>query len=197
MSDYIYSDFRAIRPILHANSPSGKRLTLDYRLQRYMIVLYAALHLSIFEQHYKRDGKNYGLTLYSLERVAKNLVYEFDRTRISGKIYADQEKEGRVRKKNTGIKTFYMLTKKGILFCEECIETFLAMGRIQPSAWEVHTEEYVKKLDHVFAKVLKMSEKEQQRWLKKNPGGSSLGFAQPTKEDEKLDLLLQKIKSLS
>ena len=194
MSDYDYSDFRVISSILHAYSPNGKRVTLDFRLERYMIVLYAALHLPIFEQYKKRDGKNEGFTLYSLEGIANNLGYKFDRTKSSWKIYDNQEKEGKVRKKEIDNKTIYMLTKKGISYCEECVKNFLAMRKIPPSAWEPHTENTRKQRDHDFAKLKSMPEKEAQRWAEKNPGKL---FSQPTKEEHKLDLLLQKIKSLS
>ena len=105
MSDYDYSDFRVISSILHGHSPNGKRVTIDFRLERYMIVLYAALHLPIFEQYKKRDGKNEGFTLYSLEGIANNLGYKFDRTKSSWKIYDNQEKEGKVRKKVIDKKT--------------------------------------------------------------------------------------------
>ena len=100
MSDYDYSDFRVISSILHAYSPNGKRVTLDFRLERYMIVLYASLHFApVFDQQKKTDGKTEGFTLYSLEKIAKQLGYKFDRTRSAGKIYDDQKKKTHGNKK--------------------------------------------------------------------------------------------------
>ena len=187
------ADIKSISSILHGYTPDGKRVAVDFRLERYMIVLYAALD-PVYEQYKKRDGKNEGFTLYSLEQIGKGLGYSFDRTRSAGKIYDDQIKKHRVGKKEIGDKTIYMLTKKGISYCEEHVKTFLAMCKISPSAWEPYTENTRKKFDRAWAKVQKMSEKEQEGWLKKNPG---VLFSQPTKEEHELDLLLQKIKSLS
>ena len=169
-------------------------MTLDFRLERYMIVLYAALHLPIFEQYKKRDGKNEGFTLYSLEGVANNLGYDFDRSKTSKKIYKEQKKERKVGIKEIGNKTIYMLTKKGNSYCEKRIKLLLKAKDSSELAWDTHTEKTRKRFDRAWAKVQKMSEKEQERWLKNNPG---ILFAQPTKEEHKLDLLLQKIKSLS
>ena len=192
MSDSV--DFKSISSILHGYSPNRKRVTLEFRLERYMIVLYAALHLPIFEQHKKRDRKNEGFTLYSLEGIANKLGYRFDRTRSAGKIYDEQIKKHRVGKKEIGDKTIYMLTKKGISYCEKCIKHLLEAKDSSELAWNPHTEKVQKRFERAMDKVLKMSEKEQKKWLDKNPGAL---FAQPTKEEHELDLLLQKIKSLS
>ena len=98
-----------------------------------------------------------------------------------------------VTKKEIGDKTIYMLTKKGILYCKKCVKTFLGMCESPPSAWEPHTVKMRKKFDRAFDKVQKMSEKEQEGWLKRNPG---VLFSQPTEEEHKLGLLLRKIESL-
>jgi hypothetical protein len=196
MSDYV--DFKSISSILHGYSPNGKRVTPDFRLERYMIVLYAALHLPLFTRHKKRDGKNEGFTLYSLEGVANTLGYDFDRSKTSKKIYKEQKKERKVGIKEIGKtkpkKTIYMLTKEGNSYCEKCIKLLLEAKDSSELAWNPHTENVQKILEHALAKVQKMSVKEQERWFKKNPG---VLFRQPTKEEHELDLLLQKIKSLT
>ena len=199
MSGYTISDINSIRPTLNGYTPDGKQLnkSIDHRPPRYMILLYAAANFATFEHHCKGDRGKRGFTLYSLKTISKSLQLDFDRTKSSLKVYDDQEKKDRI-KKRVGKNTTYNLTKKGTLHCEECIKNFLQLCEIPPSAWESHTESASKKLDLLIAKVQKMSEKEQEIWFKKNPG---VLFAQALieeeKEEHKLDLLLQKIKSLS
>ena len=71
-----------------------------------------------------------------------------------------------------------MLTKKGNSYCEKCIKHLLEAKDSSELAWNPHTENVKKKLDRAWAKVQKMPFKEQERWLKNNPG---ILFAQPTK----------------
>ena len=192
MSDSV--DFKSISSILHGYSPNRKRVTLEFRLERYMIVLYAALHHPLFTRYKKRYGENEGFSLYSLAGVADTLGYNFDRSKSSKKIYKEQKEEGNVTIKKIGKKTIYTLTKEGNSYCEKCLKYLLEAKDSSELAWKPHTENVKKKFELAFTKVQKMSFKEQERWLKNNPG---ILFAQPTKEEHELDLLLQKIKSLS
>lgn len=197
MNDYEYADFRMIRDLLEG-SAHGKRLTYGFKKQRYMIVLFAASHLSNFEEHYTRDKEGGGFTIYALMKVAKHLQYSFDRSKSASKIFSEQEEQGMISKKMVLVKKqdkmVYSLTKKGESYCRKQIQGFLDMGGISPQAWEPYTVDANEKWEKMMDKLNKMKTLEEKtKWLQRNPGAL---FSQPTEEEHKLGLLLRKIESL-
>ena len=198
MGGYTISNIKYVKRILNGYTPQKEKLrkSTDFKTCRYLIVLYAASKFPIFEQHYKTFEGKRGFSIYSLMKIANALDLYFDRTKTSSKVYEQEMKKGRVKRSMVNNKLIYDLTKKGILYCETCISHFLELREPMDYRDESHkfTMKAEKKSDQKWLEFKKKSQKEQEKYMLKNPGEF---FQQPTKEEHKISLLLQKIKSLS
>ena len=198
MGDYTIRNIKYINDILNGYTPQKEKLrkSIDFKTQRYLIVLYAASKFPIFEEHYKTFEGKRGFGIYTLMKIAHTLGLYFDRTKTSSKVYEQEMKKGRVKRSMVNNKLIYDLTKKGILYCEKCMQYFLELHELWSYRDESHkfTMKAEKESDQKWLEFKKKSQKEQEKYMLKNPGEF---FQQPTKKEHKISLLLQKIKSLS
>lgn len=194
MSDYTIRDIRRINHILNGYTPSGEQLrnSIDFRSQRYMILLYAASKFPIFEEYIKGEGRDQGFTLYSLKKVSKILDLEFDRTKSSRLVYEQQKRKGRIKRNTISNVTIYNLTGKGTTHCKKCIKLFLELYEPMrdDSAVEPFTKKADKELERTIIKLQKMSPKQQEKYLKEHPDAL---FEQPSKTEHRISQLLKKI----
>lgn len=190
-------DIRLISRLLNGVTPKGEKLdsSIDFRSQRYMILLYVASKFPIFEEYMKGDEKKNGFTLYSLKKISKFLELEFDRTKSSRFVYDQQYRKGRVKKSTISNVTIYNLTGKGILHCKKCIKLFLELHEpmTDRKAVEPFTHKASKELERAISRLQKMTPKQQEEWLRKHPDTL---FDQPTKKEHVISQLLRKIEML-
>ena len=198
MGGYTISNIKYFKRILNGYTPQKEKLhkSTDFKTQRYLIVLYAASKFPIFEQYYKTFEGKRGFSIYTLMKIANSLDLYFDRTKTSSKVYEQEMKKGRVKRSMVNNKLIYDLTKKGILYCEKCMQYFLELHELWSYRDESHkfTMKAEKESDQKWLEFKKKSQKEQEKYMLKNTGEF---FQQPTKKEHKISLLLQKIKSLS
>ncbi|MFY9869041.1 MAG: hypothetical protein WAK17_04930 [Candidatus Nitrosopolaris sp.] len=70
------------------------------------------------------------INYYGLDKVARMLGLEFDRTKVAGKIFAELESKGKIRKTVTSdSKTFITLTEEGKKKCIENLDLLLILNK--------------------------------------------------------------------
>jgi len=161
----------------------------DLKTPRYLLTLYAASNI-IFEDLQNEELEN-SYTLNSLDKVAKKLNLDFDRTKTSLKIYEKQIKKNRVNVFEKNNRTGYKLSEEGEKCCEEILLTLTAIAN-NPEIYQYtkeHDEEHKKNVQ--YAQTL--SPEELQKWHIENPGAF---FAQPTEDEVLIKKLFETLEEL-
>lgn len=95
---------------------------------RYAIILLASLVLP--SDNTKELQNTTFINYYGLDKVARMLGLEFDRTKVAGKIFAELESKWKIRKTVTSdSKTFITLTEEGKKKCIENLDLLLILNK--------------------------------------------------------------------
>ena len=115
-------EIRRQSSLLNGIVPTGtlnESKSSDLKTPRYLLTLYAASNI-IFEDLQNEELEN-SYTLNSLDKVAKKLNLDFDRTKTSLKIYEKQIKKNRVNVFEKNNRKGYKLSDEGKKCCEEIL----------------------------------------------------------------------------
>jgi hypothetical protein len=111
---------KEVKNLLNGKTNTGlkAKYSSNFKDLRYAIILLASLVLPI--DNTKEIENTTFINYYSLDKVARMLGLEFDRTKVADKIFSELESKGGVRRAITDdSKTFITLTDEGK---EKCIK---------------------------------------------------------------------------
>lgn len=158
--------------LLNGKKLDGKNAIYNsnFKKARYSAILLAAVTLDIFkEEPCPTDCNRYNF--YGLNKVAKKLELEFDRTRIAKKIYEEMVKSGEVKIENIENKEYICITEKGKEICQKHLE-------------ELHL------LRNYFEAIPAMQEKYNE---KPYPNYLSKGLPSPSSIDPKIEKTVEEL----
>jgi hypothetical protein len=111
---------KEVKNLLNGKTSSGHNAKYgsDFKKLRYAIILLAGVVLPI--DNTKEIQNTTFINYYGLDKVARMLGLEFDRTKVAGKIFSELESKGKIKRAITeDSKTFITLTDE----CKKkCIE---------------------------------------------------------------------------
>ena len=152
-SENLLTKIAYVYKLLNGKQLDGKNATYhsNFKKARYTAILLAAVTLNNFkDEPCPNDCNRYNF--YKLDKVAKTLKLEFDRTRIAKKIYEDMVKLGEVKTERIEDKEYICITEKGKKICQKQLEElqllrdyFEAIPAIQEKYNENHYPNYLSK----------------------------------------------------
>jgi len=111
---------KEVKHLLNGNTTTGlkAKYSSNFKNLRYAIILLAGVVLPV--DNTKEIQNTTFINYYTLDKVARMLGLEFDRTKVADKIFSELENKGKIKRAITDdSKTFITLTDK----CKkECIE---------------------------------------------------------------------------
>ena len=152
-SDSLLTKIAHVYTLLNGKSLNGKNAIYhsNFKKARYTAILLAAVTLDIFkDEACPKDCNRYNF--YGLNKVAKKLKLEFDRTRIAKKIYEEMEQLGEVKIEHSENKEYICITEKGKKIFQKHLEQlhdlrnyFEAIPAIQEKYTENQYPNYLRK----------------------------------------------------
>lgn len=119
-----------VRQLLNGTTLDGKKADYapGFRIPRYVIILFAGITVPIFKEYADTENSEC-INFYRLEKIAKYLRLDFDRTKTASNVYKKLEEKGYITIVTTqDHKTCIKLTSKGEEKCEQDIESLQTLA---------------------------------------------------------------------
>jgi hypothetical protein len=120
--DLLYK-IKSVHKLLNGKTLDGRNAIYhsDFKRVRYSAILLASVTLDIFRKEpCPKDCNSY--SIYNLDKVAKTLLLDFERTRVARKIYEEMKDFGEVKIERTKDKEYICITEKGKKSCNKQLD---------------------------------------------------------------------------
>ena len=127
--DLLYK-IKSVHKLLNGKTLDGRNAIYhsDFKRARYSAILLASVTLNIFRKKpYPKDCNSY--SIYNLDKVAKTLLLDFERTRVARKIYEEMKDFGEVKIERTKDKEYICITEKGKKSCNKQLEELFRLKK--------------------------------------------------------------------